>query len=85
VEHLQAARDEVKFVLTNRADYDWAKQQIREHALAHRVRAILLSPAHGSVACAELAQWILDDRLQPPVRLHLQLHKHIYGPNTRGV
>ena len=85
VEHLQAVRDEVKFVLTNREDYDWAKQQILEHALADRVRAILLSPAHDCVSYAELAQWILDDGLPPPIRLHLQLHKHIWGPDTQGV
>ncbi len=75
--------DEVKFVLADRRDYDWARKVIREHGLAGRCHAILLSPVFGSLPPADLAAWILRDRL--PVRLGLQLHKIIWGPAARGV
>jgi 7-carboxy-7-deazaguanine synthase len=74
--------DELKFVLAGRADYDWAKQVIVERALANRC-PIHFSPVHGAIDLAELAQWILDDRL--PVRLSLQLHKLVWGSDARGV
>ena len=74
-------RDELKFVLAGRDDYDWACRVIRERGLAGRC-PIHFSPVHG-VDPAALAQWILDDRL--PVRLQLQLHKLLWGPTTRGV
>jgi 7-carboxy-7-deazaguanine synthase len=85
LEHLRPDRDELKFVLTGREDYDWAKAQITQHELGRHVRAILLSPAHGRIPCSDLARWILEDRLAPPVRLHLQLHKLVWGPEARGV
>ena len=56
LEHLRVDRDELKFVLTSREDYDWAKTQIAEHDLGGRVQAILLSPAHGKVPHAHLAR-----------------------------
>jgi 7-carboxy-7-deazaguanine synthase len=74
-------RDELKFVLAGRGDYDWACQVIRERALAGRC-PIHFSPVHG-VDPTALAQWILDDHL--PVRLQLQIHKLLWGPTTRGV
>lgn len=69
-------RDELKFVLADRADYDWARAKITEHALAQRC-PILLSPVHGELAPAQLADWILQDRL--PVRMQVQLHKILWG------
>ena len=74
---LLGRHDQVKFVLTSRADYDWARFKIDEYALPARVGEVLLSPSWGELAPRELAQWILDDRL--PVRMQLQLHKLIWG------
>ncbi|MFZ5723140.1 MAG: 7-carboxy-7-deazaguanine synthase QueE [Pseudomonadota bacterium] len=74
---LLTARDQVKFVITDRADYDWARFKLDELALATRVGEVLFSPSFGEVAPRDLAQWILDDRL--PVRMQLQLHKIIWG------
>ncbi len=69
--------DQVKFVVCDRQDYEWARFKIDEHDLLARVGEVLLSPGHGVVAPRDLAQWILDDRL--PVRMQLQLHKVIWG------
>ena len=82
LEHL-GARDEIKFVLADRADYEWARDAIAERGLASRANAILLSPVHGQLDPAALAAWILEDRL--PARMQLQMHKQIWGPDTRGV
>jgi len=68
--------DQLKIVLADRADYDWAVARLREHALDARCQ-VLLSPVHGSLAPRELAEWILADRL--PVRMQLQLHKLLWG------
>ncbi|MEZ4467661.1 MAG: radical SAM protein [bacterium] len=76
-------RDEVKCVLADRADYEWAREVIERHGLADRVGAILLSPVHGKLAGDTLAAWVLADRL--PVRLQLQLHKYLWGADARGV
>lgn len=70
------AHDQVKIVLADRADYDWARDVIADHALARRCD-ILFSPVYGKLASQELAQWILDDRL--PVRMQIQLHKILWG------
>jgi 7-carboxy-7-deazaguanine synthase len=78
-----SARDEVKFVLADRADYEWARHTIRARNLDGRVNALLMSPVFGVQDPAELAQWILEDRI--PVRLQIQIHKHIWPPDTRGV
>lgn len=78
-----SARDEVKFVLADRADYEWARDTIRARSLDGRVNALLMSPVFGVLDPAELAQWILEDRI--PVRLQIQIHKHIWPPDTRGV
>jgi 7-carboxy-7-deazaguanine synthase len=78
-----SARDEVKFVLADRADYEWARDTIRARNLDGRVNALLMSPVFGVLDSAELAQWILEDRI--PVRLQIQIHKHIWPPDTRGV
>jgi len=87
LEHL-TPRDEVKVVLKDRADYEWARDEVRRRGLDERVRrgelrAILFSPVWDALDFQELAQWILEDRL--PVRFQLQLHKLIWGPNVPGV
>jgi 7-carboxy-7-deazaguanine synthase len=76
-------RDEIKFVISNRRDFDWACEIISYHQLPQRVKAVLMSPVFGTLSPADLANWILQDRL--PVRMQLQLHKHIWPPDTRGV
>jgi 7-carboxy-7-deazaguanine synthase len=68
--------DEVKFVLCDRADYDWAKKILTEHQIAEKC-SVLFSPVHGRLDAAGLAEWILDDRL--PVRMQVQLHKILWG------
>ena len=75
--------DQVKFVLADRADYEFARDVIAREHLADRCGAVLLSPVHGELALKPLAEWILADRL--PVRLQVQLHKYIWDPQTRGV
>jgi 7-carboxy-7-deazaguanine synthase len=87
LEHL-TGRDEVKFVVTDRADYEWARRVIRERGLDERVhdgslRAILVSPVWGAIELDELAGWILEDGL--PARFQIQLHKLIWGADTTGV
>jgi 7-carboxy-7-deazaguanine synthase len=72
--------DQVKFVICDRADYEWARELITLHQL-DTVCEILFSPSHGQQDPAHLAEWILEDRL--PVRLQLQLHKQLWG-NERG-
>lgn len=67
--------DQLKFVICDRQDYDWAKTCIVEHGLAGR--QILFSPSYGDLEASELARWILDDRLR--VRMQLQLHKILWG------
>lgn len=74
--------DEVKYVVCDRADFDWSVAHARRHRLAERV-TLLVSPAHGLVDPAELAAWTLDARL--PLRLQLPLHKRLWGPDARGV
>ncbi len=75
--------DEVKFVIQDRADYEFARDVLRRHDLATRCAAVLFSPVHGILAPKDLAAWILEDRL--PVRLQLQVHKYIWGADVRGV
>ena len=75
--------DEVKFVLKDRADYEFARDVIARHGLQGKAGAILLSPVHGVLDPRLLAEWVLADRLQ--VRVQLQLHKFIWSPETRGV
>lgn len=74
--------DEVKFVLKDRHDYEWAKDQIQKHELASKC-GVLMSPVFGELDNLDLAQWVLDDGLD--VRYQLQLHKYIWDPQTRGV
>ncbi|MBZ2189897.1 7-carboxy-7-deazaguanine synthase QueE [Alcanivorax sp. JB21] len=73
--------DQVKFVLANRGDYDWARMQVDQHQLAERVSDVLFSPVWGQLPPADLAAWILEDRL--PVRFQMQLHKLLWD-DARG-
>ncbi|MBV8516729.1 MAG: radical SAM protein [Acidobacteria bacterium] len=75
------AHDELKFVIADRADYDWARRVIAERGLASRT--ILFSPVWGELDMKALAEWMLADRV--PARLQTQLHKHIWGAEARGV
>jgi 7-carboxy-7-deazaguanine synthase len=78
-----APHDEVKFVVQDRADYEYACEVIRRHGLAEKAAAILMSPVHGVLDPRTLSEWMLADRL--PARLQLQLHKIVWTPTTRGV
>lgn len=85
-----SGRDEVKFVVASRRDYEFAREFTREHKLNERVNQVLLSPVFPDAAGAwsgldarELVEWILADQL--PVRLGLQLHKFVWDPATKGV
>ncbi|MBS3895299.1 7-carboxy-7-deazaguanine synthase QueE [Silanimonas sp.] len=73
---LLSAKDQVKFVLCDRADYDWARAMLADHRLAERCE-VLFSPSFGQLAPRDLADWIVADRL--PVRFQLQLHKQLWG------
>jgi len=80
---LLGPHDLAKFVLCDRADYEWALEFVAEHDLVSRVEAVLFSPIHPGLDPAELARWLTEDK--PPVRLNLQIHKVIWGAETRGV
>jgi 7-carboxy-7-deazaguanine synthase len=82
LERLQP-HDEVKFVIQDRADYDFACDVIARYDLPSKVAAVLMSPVHGVLDPKSLSEWMLSDRL--PARLQLQLHKYIWSPTTRGV
>lgn len=88
------SRDEVKFVLTDRADYDWMVEVLEKHRLHEKVNAVLVSAANqvkagleiagvSGLAVRDLAEWVLADRL--PVRFQTQLHKLVWDPTARGV
>jgi 7-carboxy-7-deazaguanine synthase len=76
-------RDQVKFVIKDRVDFEFARDVVQRERLNERVAAVLFSPVHGVMDAKALAAWILADRL--PVRLQLQAHKFIWSPDTRGV
>ena len=76
-------QDEVKFVIRDRTDYEFARQVTERHRLITRVAAVLLSPVHGVLDPKELAGWMLEDRIE--ARLQLQVHKYIWGADVRGV
>ncbi|HEX2167193.1 MAG TPA: 7-carboxy-7-deazaguanine synthase QueE, partial [Longimicrobiales bacterium] len=87
LDHL-TGRDEIKFVIASRADYEWARNVVRDRGLDEKVRAgelraLLMSPVWESMDFQQLADWILEDRL--PVRYQIQLHKIIWGANVPGV
>ena len=76
-------RDQAKFVIADRLDYEFARDVVRRHTLETRCGAVLFSPVHDVLPPARLAGWVLDDRL--PVRLQIQLHKQLWGAEARGV
>ncbi|MBI4263887.1 MAG: radical SAM protein [Acidobacteria bacterium] len=76
-------QDEVKFVVSNRADYEYARDVMARYELASRAAAVHLSPVHGVLEPRTLSEWVLADRL--PARVQLQLHKYIWEPGARGV
>jgi 7-carboxy-7-deazaguanine synthase len=82
LEHI-GPRDEIKFVLADRADYEWMRAVVRERALAGRTPNLLASAVFGRLPTKELVAWVLEDRL--PVRVQLQLHKFIWKPDATGV
>ncbi|MDT7042591.1 7-carboxy-7-deazaguanine synthase QueE [Candidatus Nitronereus thalassa] len=75
-------KDQIKFVISDRRDYDWAVDVVHRHHLADRC-PVLFSPVFGGQELRPMAEWILQDRL--PVRFQVQLHKFIWNPETRGV
>lgn len=75
LQHL-TPQDQIKMVVCSRADYEWARDQLRSRGL-DKVCTVLISPSFGQVEPADLAQWVLDDRL--PVRMQMQLHKLLWG------
>ena len=82
LEHI-GARDELKFVLADRADYEWMRQVVAAHDLAGRTPNLLASAVFGKLATRDLVAWVLEDGL--PVRVQLQLHKYIWRPEATGV
>jgi 7-carboxy-7-deazaguanine synthase len=82
IAHL-AKRDEVKFVIGSREDYEWSREQVRTHDLATRVGTVLFSPIFGRIEPRQIVEWILEDKL--PVRFQLQMHKFIWDPKQKGV
>lgn len=83
LERLRAAQDEVKFVIADRADWDFARAVIARYELEKRARAVLISPVWNATDLPEMAGWIAQSGLN--VRLQLQLHKVIWGADARGV
>jgi 7-carboxy-7-deazaguanine synthase len=83
LEHLRPNLDEVKFVVADRADWVFARQVIENCELQNRAKAILISPAWGLIDLKDLANWIAESGLN--VRMQLQMHKYIWGPDERGV
>ena len=77
------SRDEVKFVIASRGDYEWSRDTVAEYALPSRCNAVLFSPAYGLLEPKALAEWITEDRLD--VRFQLQMHKYVWPPDQRGV
>jgi 7-carboxy-7-deazaguanine synthase len=77
------SQDEVKFVISDRNDFDWAKEKVTEYSLHKKAAAVHFSPAYGLLEPEQLSKWILEENLS--VRLHLQLHKYIWEPCKRGV
>jgi 7-carboxy-7-deazaguanine synthase len=82
LDHL-GARDEIKFVLASRGDYEFMRDAIRERALPRRTPNLLASTVFGALAARDLVRWVLEDEL--PVRVQLQMHKYIWPADAQGV
>lgn len=83
LDRLRADRDEVKFVIANRSDWDYARDVIERYDLERRARAVLISPVWGEVDLQEMAGWLSSSGLD--LRMQLQMHKQIWGAEARGV
>lgn len=83
LERLRADRDEVKFVITDQADWEFAKRVINEYDLERRARAVLVSPAWDAIDLQQVAELIAASGMN--VRMQLQMHKYIWGPEAHGV
>ena len=83
LEHLRPLQDEVKFVVADRGDYEFALQVIAKYDLQKNAKALLISPAWNQVDLQQLANWVAESGLN--IRMQLQLHKYIWGPDVRGV
>lgn len=75
--------DEVKFVVADRADWDFARQVVKNYDLERRAKSILISPAWEQINLPDLAEWVVESGMN--LRMQLQMHKHIWGPDARGV
>ncbi len=84
IPHLRADRDEVKFVLAGRRDYEWSRDAVRQYNLTDCCKAVLFSPVFGEVEPKDIVDWMLEDGLDR-VRFQLQMHKFIWPPSERGV
>ena len=78
-----APHDEVKFVIADRTDYEFARDVVRNRRPDQRCAAVLFSPVHGELDPAQLAAWVLADRV--PARVQVQLHKYLWGAEARGI
>ncbi|MFN2491367.1 MAG: 7-carboxy-7-deazaguanine synthase QueE [Pyrinomonadaceae bacterium] len=83
LERLRPEKDEAKFVVANMEDWNYARDVIKDYRLEQRVKAVLVSPAWGKIDLKDLADWISSSGLD--VRMQLQLHKYVWGPEARGV
>jgi len=83
LDYLSRERDEVKFVIASRRDYEWSREVIRKHRLETRCKEILLSPAFGLIDPKDIVAWMLEDAL--PARFQVQMHKFIWDPKQKGV
>ncbi len=83
LERLRASMDEVKFVIAERADWDYAREVIARYDLENRAKAVLISPVWNKISLTEMADWISASGLN--VRMQLQMHKQIWGAEARGV
>jgi 7-carboxy-7-deazaguanine synthase len=82
LDHIGAG-DELKFVLSDRTDYEWMRDTIASRALSQKTSKLLASTVFGKLAAKELVGWVIEDKL--PVRVQLQMHKYIWAPETQGV
>ena len=82
IDHL-TARDEVKFVMGSREDYEWSREKVHRFDLSKRCHAVLFSPIFGRIDPRQIVEWILEDKLD--VRFQLQMHQFFWTPTQRGV
>jgi 7-carboxy-7-deazaguanine synthase len=83
LERLRSDKDEVKFVITNFDDWNYAREIIQRYELSKHSKTVLISPAWGKIELKDLAEWVASSGLD--VRMQLQLHKYVWGPEARGV